>query len=203
MVMQNQRDKEENKEERLLCLVNEGAPQVLIAATDFPLDYSTLKVEPPIYAYLTTDETNGTIYVANCSHSLPIVFDTGCSMSVSPKREDFVADLKKPVTHLRRGLKGKVKVLGMGKVNWTVFDVHGITRTVRTRAYYIPEGKILAGFSGLLLQSPATGILDFFRNFPRIPEFFRTGKTNYGKIRLFSPQTYFQENDRGSGKITK
>jgi hypothetical protein len=40
------------------------------------------------------------------------------------------------------GLKGKVKVVGMGRVSCTIFDVHGITCTIKTQAYYIPEDAI-------------------------------------------------------------
>jgi hypothetical protein len=54
-------------------------------------------------------------------------------MSVSPIGEDFLGDLKKPMTDELYGLKGKVKVVGMG---------HGVSRTIGTKAYYIPEGKI-------------------------------------------------------------
>jgi hypothetical protein len=59
-------------------------------------------------------------------------------------------------------LEGKVKVAGVGRVKRTVFDVYGVTRIIKTRAYFIPEGN----------------------------------------IRLFSPQTYFQENERGAGETT-
>jgi hypothetical protein len=83
--------------ERVNVRANEGAGQALIAATDLPSAYSPLTTESPVnYAHAPRENEGlrGEIYVANCSHVLPIVFDTGCSMSVSPIREDFVGDLK-------------------------------------------------------------------------------------------------------------
>jgi hypothetical protein len=107
-------------------------------------------------------QKKGMGYVANSSSTLQIVFDTGCSMSVTPLRQDFVGDLDPSPTESLQGLKGKVRVVGVERVSWTVFDQHGKTRTMKTRACFIPDGN----------------------------------------IRLFSPHPYFQENKRGSGKIT-
>jgi hypothetical protein len=83
-------------------------------------------------------------------------------MLVSSLRQDFVEELEESPTESLQGLKGRVKVVGIGRVSGTVFDLNGITRMIKTRGYFIPKGN----------------------------------------IRLFSPQTYFQENERGSSKIT-
>jgi hypothetical protein len=110
---------------RLDVRANEGADLALIAATDLPSAYSSLIMESPVnYTYLPKEDEGlrGEIYVADCSRGLLIAFHTGCSMSVSPIRED--------------------KVVGMGKVSWTFFNVYGVTRTIQTMAYYIPEGTM-------------------------------------------------------------
>jgi hypothetical protein len=60
-------------------------------------------------------------------------------ISGSLLREDFIG---KPPTDSLQGLKGKVKVVGIGRVNWTVFDVYGVTWTIKTTVYYIPKGNI-------------------------------------------------------------
>lgn len=74
--------------------------------------------------------------------NLPIVFDTGASMSISPIREDFLGNLyPAPIASLQ-GLKDKVKIVGIGTVRWMVYDNKGITREIKTKAYYIPEGNI-------------------------------------------------------------
>jgi hypothetical protein len=81
-------------------------------------------------------------YIMKNSDGMPIVFDTEASMSVSPVREDFIGDLDPPTTYALHGLKGKIDVLGTGTLTWTVFDVHGVTRSITTRAHYIPEASI-------------------------------------------------------------
>ena len=73
---------------------------------------------------------------------LPIVFDTGCSLSVSPFKSDFVGDLEEPDVNDMRGLSDSVKVCGMGSVEWVVRDANGNVGTIRTRAYYIPQATI-------------------------------------------------------------
>jgi hypothetical protein len=75
-------------------------------------------------------------------HGMPIIFDTGASMSVTPLREDFVGVLGPPKIPNLRGLKGTVKVVGTGTVEWTIFDVQGLTRTIRTEAMFVPECNI-------------------------------------------------------------
>jgi hypothetical protein len=137
---------------------NEGTLKAFFAINNFPLAFSASNEIMPI-SYDPPKEIKETEYVANCSDGLPIVFDTGCSMSVTP---NFIGDLEPSPTESLQGLKGKVKVVGVGRVSWTVFDLHGITRTIKTKAYFIPDGN----------------------------------------IRLFSTQSYFQENKGGSGEIT-
>ena len=56
------------------------------------------------------------------------------------------------------GIGNKVKVHGIGWIEWRIRDVRQRVITVKTRAYYVPSAK----------------------------------------VRLFSPQTYFQENGAGS-----
>jgi GAG-pre-integrase domain len=73
---------------------------------------------------------------------MPIVFDTGASCSISPLREDFIGDLEKPMYATVKGLKGEIKVVGQGIVEWSIFDMDGVVRRIRTKALYIPEGNI-------------------------------------------------------------
>jgi hypothetical protein len=73
---------------------------------------------------------------------MPIVFDTGASMPLTPLREDFDGELKAPPITQMHGLKGAVKVIGMGRVSWTVFDALGVVRVIKTMACLVPEGNI-------------------------------------------------------------
>jgi hypothetical protein len=75
-------------------------------------------------------------------NELPIVFDTGCSLSVTPYEDDFVEDLRRPDVDDMKGLSDSVQVKGMGTVEWNVRDVHGKTGIIRTRAYYVPQASI-------------------------------------------------------------
>lgn len=96
-------------------------------------------------------------YKTSFTKEMPIVFDTGASMSVMPLREDFEDELEAPPITSMQGLKDKVNVIGVGKVSWTVFDMHGITRTIKTRAYLVPDGNIRLLSPQTYFQENGTG----------------------------------------------
>jgi hypothetical protein len=80
-------------------------------------------------------------YAMKASYDLSIVFDTRASMSLSPRRSDFIGRPNQPETEAMYGLKGKIKVVGTGIVSWTVYDVNGVIRTIKTKAHYIPDAN--------------------------------------------------------------
>jgi hypothetical protein len=86
-----------------------------------------------------------------------VVIDTGASWSVTPRVKDFVSPIEPAIDSLR-SLSGSIKVHGVGTVEWLIEDQLGITKTIRTRALFVPTGE----------------------------------------DRLFSPQTFFKENNGGS-----
>ena len=88
---------------------------------------------------------------------LPIVIDSGASCSLTHNKHDFIGDIRPATINKLRGLSNTTKVLGVGTVEWTIRDVFGAVRTLKTEAYYIPEAN----------------------------------------IRLFSPQMYFHEQQKG------
>jgi hypothetical protein len=90
-------------------------------------------------------------------HEVPIVIDTGASWSVTPCVQDFVSTISSSFEQLR-SLDGSINVSGSGFIEWRIQDQHGVIKTIRTRALYVPT----AG------------------------------------VRLFSPQSYFKENNDGS-----
>ena len=93
----------------------------------------------------------------------PIVIDTGASVSVTPNASDFVGGLATDNLPDLRGLNHTSKVAGTGLVEWSIYDVHGRIRKIRTRAFYVPDAT----------------------------------------IRLFSPQSYFQEQGGGDLRCTR
>jgi hypothetical protein len=52
------------------------------------------------------------VYLSSCGHGMPIVFDTGASISVSPLCDDFIGDLQPAPYSTLKGLKGTIKVIG-------------------------------------------------------------------------------------------
>ena len=56
---------------------------------------------------------------------IPIIFDSGCSVSVSPSKEDF-GDTLVPSTKTMLGLEATVQVKGEGMVKWAFRDDCGI-----------------------------------------------------------------------------
>jgi hypothetical protein len=100
------------------------------------------------------------LHTADDSH-LPVVVDTGASISISPNVSDFVGPITKPFCESLQGLGESTKVDGQGIIEWQIRDVLGTTRTIRTNGY--------------LVRSAA--------------------------IRLFSPQTYFKEQESSNASL--
>jgi hypothetical protein len=92
---------------------------------------------------------------------VPIVLDTGASISLTPYREDFVGDIEKCEMQKLNGLNDSTTIMGQGKIAWTIVDIFGVIITIQVTAYYVPKAT----------------------------------------IRLFSPQTYFQEHYSGTCTI--
>ena len=72
----------------------------------------------------------------------PIVFDTGCSFSVTPFIDDFVTGIRKTRVNDLAGIKETVMVHGVGWVEWCIRDVFGKVAVIRTQAYYVPDANI-------------------------------------------------------------
>jgi hypothetical protein len=80
-----------------------------------------------------------------CSHKedcVPIVIDTGASVSVTPVLADFIGPLRPCVTANLKGLSGSTEVIGEGTVNWLVRDMFRNKRKIQTTAYYVPDASI-------------------------------------------------------------
>ena len=78
----------------------------------------------------------------NGADLLPIVIDSGASCSLTPNKNDFIGDIRPATINELRGLSNTTKVLGVGTVEWTIRDVFGAVRTLKTEAYYVPEANI-------------------------------------------------------------
>ena len=86
-----------------------------------------------IQAYIVSPESRDQI---------PIVIDTGCSVSLTPFKSDFISEIFETDAKEMHGLSSSTKIEGYGLVQWDVIDVFGKVETVRTYSYYIPDAPI-------------------------------------------------------------
>ena len=75
-------------------------------------------------------------------HEMPIVIDTGCSVSLTPFLEDFITEIGPSQVSEMLGIADSVAVKGEGRVEWKVRDVWGRKIVVRTTALYVPKATI-------------------------------------------------------------
>ena len=85
------------------------------------------------------DESLGAYHVN--AAELPIVIDTGASTSLSPVLSDFIGPLE-PAPLEINGLANTTQVDGQGWVEWTIIDLRGLKRIIKTRALYVPDASI-------------------------------------------------------------
>jgi hypothetical protein len=83
---------------------------------------------------------SATVYVAR-NDELPIVINSGASFCLTPCIKDFISPLEASDATLT-GLNLVMKVAGTGTVEWVVQDVTGMVKTIRCRAFYVPNANI-------------------------------------------------------------
>ncbi len=131
----------------------------LRASTDYvvPMWESSLSATNP--RELVESVRTKSVYFTPHSADFPIVIDTGASMSITPCRDDFKGKLDPaPITELH-GLNSTSKVCGIGTVCWTVKDIFGVVRTIKTKAYYVPDASIRLFSPQVYFQSNGSGCL--------------------------------------------
>ena len=83
------------------------------------------------------------VYFSNKEDDLlPIVIYTGISISLTANYNDFVGLICPATITELHGLSHTTKVHGVDKVEWTVRDVFGTTRTIKKEAYYVPDATV-------------------------------------------------------------
>lgn len=88
----------------------------------------------------------------SCSHQTsdpPIVLDTGCTISITPLKSDFISPPQpcEDKDSSVKGLTDQARVQGEGIVQWRIKDVFGQVATIRTKAFWIPEADDVRLFS--------------------------------------------------------
>jgi hypothetical protein len=87
-------------------------------------------------AWITGDAVSASSHKDEC---VPIVIESGDSVSVNPVRTAFLGPIRPCATVNLKGLSGRTKVIGKGAVNWLVRDMFGNNRDIRITADYVPE----------------------------------------------------------------
>ena len=75
---------------------------------------------------------------------VPMVFDSGCSLSGSPFLEDFTTELTPTPDGEMRGLNhpAAMSIKGVGHVDWPIREVFGCVSLVHTKCCHIPDARI-------------------------------------------------------------
>jgi hypothetical protein len=73
---------------------------------------------------------------------VPIVFDTGATIAVTPYEDDFISWHEPCCKLTLRGINSDCEVKGFGEVEWTLYDDNGIKRKIRTTAYWVPSATV-------------------------------------------------------------
>ena len=87
-------------------------------------------------AHATSNRLHSVLFVGR-SH-LPIVFDTGASMNLSPDVNDFVHWEREGDCGPVDGLTGSTRIMGIGTVRWTLRADDGTDIPIETQALYVP-----------------------------------------------------------------
>ena len=122
-----------------------GSHDLFSRRTECGWDFLTLTepLSPNGVLPSTVHECFQALYVDDDSDSrLPLVFDSGATISVTPYQDDFIAWENSSGTGLNlRGVNSDTTVHGSGTVEWRVRDDAGKVHSVMTRAYYVPNAS--------------------------------------------------------------
>jgi hypothetical protein len=84
---------------------------------------------------------------------IPIIWDSGASVSITPIKSDF-ANLEPPSRTIQlRGIARHLTIEGQGTVAWSLHDASGSLRTLLLPAYYVPSIKVRLLSTTSLLQT--------------------------------------------------
>ena len=72
-------------------------------------------------------------YIGSGSDEVPIIFNSGCTITVTPYLSDFICP-PTPIKKRMKGLSGSVKVDGQEFVDWFVKDDYGVTQHLKVHA---------------------------------------------------------------------
>ena len=101
---------------------------------------------------------------ASPSKNLPIIWDSGASVSISPNKADFIS-IAKPAQPIQlRGIARGLNIQGQGTVAWCLYDANGTLRTLHLPAYYVPSVSVRLLSTTSLLQTYANESIKVLAN---------------------------------------
>jgi hypothetical protein len=76
------------------------------------------------------------------TQNVPVIFDTGASLSITPYSADFIVPPTAPKNTIKLGgMAGNLDIMGVGTVSWTFLASNGLEIQIRTLAYWVPNAK--------------------------------------------------------------
>ena len=85
-------------------------------------------------------DRKGFLYYNEALKDLPIIFDSGATISVTPSRQDF--ETFTPLTPNLHNILGNTEVIGVGVIKWDIYDDKGRPHVIRTKAYFVPSARV-------------------------------------------------------------
>ena len=86
-------------------------------------------------------DRQGFLYYNEALEDLPVIFDSGATISVSPDIRDFI-EYEEIATAGITNITGQSSVRGRGKVKWLLYDDKGVAHEIITEAYFVPDAKV-------------------------------------------------------------
>jgi hypothetical protein len=111
--------------------------QALVAAADLRASYKATKMA----RFPRGASAPYGLHTVNDPH-IPVVVDTGASISLTPNISDFIGPIKAPNLKSLHGLGEPTSVEWQGIIEWQAGDVLGTVRTIRTHGYLVKTAPI-------------------------------------------------------------
>ena len=73
--------------------------------------------------------------------STPIVFDSGCTVAVTPYKNDVMGPTR-PSTRAMNRISSSTPVKGEGEVGWNFVDDYEVTQYAIIKAFLVPASKV-------------------------------------------------------------
>jgi hypothetical protein len=108
----------------------------------------------------SVDPTSTRTYLSAAVGDVPLVINTGASISISPLRSNFVNGVVVSKTNALQGLSDGAHVQGEGMVSWTLQDNEGAIKRIKTKALFVPLAKVRLLSPQTLFQEQGTGSME-------------------------------------------